>query len=68
VVAAPAAEPAPAGQTEIAATRRMYLAHAPLRAPEVANPDSESNRRILQTMVQKTLRAPAPAPASAVTP
>lgn len=40
---------------EVAATRRMYLAHAPLREREVADPDSETNRRILQTMVLKAL-------------
>jgi hypothetical protein len=46
----------PAGlPVEVEATRRMYLAHAPLRTPQVANPDSESNRRILQTMVAKAL-------------
>ncbi len=38
------------------ATRRMYAAHAPLRVPEVADPDSETNRQILQTMVQKALQ------------
>ncbi len=63
--APPAAPPAPAlapaQQARVEATQRMYLAHAPLRAPEVANPDSEANRRILQAMVMKTLR---PAPAS----
>lgn len=44
---------------ESIATRRMYMAHASLRTPEVSNPDSETNRRILQTMVTKALgRAP----------
>jgi hypothetical protein len=69
-VPAPAPE-APAGlPAEVEATRRMYLAHAPLRAPEVANPDSESNRRILQTMVAKALNPPKPAanPANARNP
>ena len=36
----------------------MYLAHAPLRTPEVADPDSDSNRKILQAMVEKGLRNP----------
>lgn len=40
---------------EVEGTRRMYVAHAPLRVPEVANPDSEANRMILQSMVQKAL-------------
>jgi hypothetical protein len=40
---------------EAVGTRRMYGAHAPLRTPAVANPDSEQNRRILQTMVTKAL-------------
>jgi hypothetical protein len=39
----------------MAATERMYLAHASLRTPEVADPDSASNRQILQTMVEKAL-------------
>lgn len=38
----------------------MFLAHAPLREPEVADPDSETNRRILEAMVTKALAAPAP--------
>jgi hypothetical protein len=56
--AAPA-NPAPVATTqpdEIAATRQMYAAHAPLRTPELADPDSEANRQILQTMVQKALQ------------
>lgn len=50
--------------SEIARTRRMYGAHAPLRVSEVANPDSVANRMVLQSMVQKALaRAQAePAP------
>jgi hypothetical protein len=36
-------------------TARMYMAHAPLRVPAVADPDSEENRRILETMVRKAL-------------
>jgi hypothetical protein len=38
----------------------MYLAHASLRVPEVADPDSVSNREILQTMLGKALGKPAP--------
>ncbi|MBI5422956.1 MAG: hypothetical protein HZA32_02640 [Opitutae bacterium] len=45
----------PATASEVQATRRMYAAHAPLRAPEVANPDSTANRAALQTMLQKSL-------------
>jgi hypothetical protein len=44
-----------ASSPEIVATRRMYGAHASLRTPEVANPDSAANRQILQTMVTKAL-------------
>lgn len=40
---------------EIAATARMYAAHESLRTPEEADPDSKSNKRILQTMVIKVL-------------
>lgn len=40
---------------EVAATRRMYGAHAPLRTPEVSDPDSEQNRLILELMVRKAL-------------
>lgn len=59
-------QPPPAARlsesTEVAATRRMYMAHAPLRAPEVADPDSKANRRILQTMVEKALTRVAASP------
>jgi hypothetical protein len=56
----PATPPPPAGEAmtpdrEVAATHRMYLAHAPLRTPEVADPDSKGNRQILQSMVTKAL-------------
>ena len=47
-------EPAPP-VNEPAATARMYAAHAPLRTGEVADPDSKTNRKILQTMVTKAL-------------
>jgi hypothetical protein len=40
---------------EVAATISMYAAHAPLRVPEVSNPDSAANLQILQTMVRKAL-------------
>jgi hypothetical protein len=74
----PAAAPAPAPEmkppaapvrvaenpAELAATARMYAAHAPLRVPEVADPDSATNKQILQTMVTKALAQPATAPAT----
>lgn len=48
---------------EAVGTRRMYAAHAPLRTPAVADPDSGQNRQILQTMVSKALaRATEPQP------
>jgi hypothetical protein len=40
---------------EVTGTRRMILAHAPLRDPRVANPDSVENRQVLQSMVAKAL-------------
>ena len=50
------AKPAsPANPAAMAATERMYLAHASLRMPEIADPDSASNRQILDTMVSKAL-------------
>ena len=63
ILLAPAATPSQpasaassaASTGEVAATRRMYGAHAPLRTQAVANPDSEQNRQILQTMVTKAL-------------
>lgn len=45
----------PADKPEVQATRRMYAAHAPLRTREVADPDSETNRAVVQTMLQKSL-------------
>ena len=62
----PAVSAAPTGQTasgpaapldtvETRATDRMIAAHAPLRAPAVADPDSPENRVILQTMLSKAL-------------
>ena len=54
--AAPAPEAAtPRSAVEMAGTERMVLAHAPLRTPEVADPDSAANRQILRTMVAKAL-------------
>lgn len=38
-----------------AATNRMVAAHASLRMPAAADPDSEANRRILRVMVGKAL-------------
>ena len=58
--ATPASAPADEGATmvrisEVDGTHRMIEAHAPLRSPEVANPDSTGNRRILQTMLSKAI-------------
>lgn len=72
---APLAVPAPASvpvdsarsRAALKASERMYAAHAPLRTAEVANPDSTTNRRILQTMVEKALAeqsGPADAPST----
>jgi hypothetical protein len=62
---APAAPAAPVqNSTELAASARMYAAHAPLRTPEVADPDSAANKRILGTMVAKMLAQPATSPTS----
>lgn len=36
-------------------TRRMIAAHAPLRIPAIADPDSVENKRILQAMIFKAL-------------
>lgn len=47
--------PGVVSNSEEAATRSMYAAHAPLRAPELADPDSAANLRILQTMVGKAI-------------
>jgi|GEM_PF-3778042 len=41
---------------EVVQTYQMYQAHAPLRTAEVADPDSRSNKRVLQTMMQKAAR------------
>ena len=48
---------------EFAATARMYAAHAPLRTPGVADPDSRANKEILETMLRKALAASARPPA-----
>lgn len=45
-----------------AAAARMYAAHAPLRTPGVADPDSAVNKRILHTMITKMLAQPAVPP------
>jgi len=60
VVATPAATqvtlaPAPGKPDEVAGTKRMYAAHAPLRTRSAVDPDSEQNRQVLQTMVTKAL-------------
>lgn len=60
---------APVSEAElrrVAPTAQMYAAHASLRAPEVADPDSKSNREILQTMVTKSLSVPPRAAQSSV--
>lgn len=49
-------------RAEVLASVRMYMAHAPLRAPAVANPDSPENREILNTMVLKALAGTAATP------
>jgi hypothetical protein len=55
----------PSATAEAIATAQMYAAHAPLRVPEVADPDSKTNREILQTMIRKAVAAPAtPSPQS----
>ncbi len=51
---------AAADSPEMAATIRMVSAHATLRSPEVADPDSDSNRRLLDVMLRKAL-VPRPA-------
>jgi hypothetical protein len=62
-------EPTIENDAEVAATSRMYIAHAPLREPTVADPDSEANRRILETMVLKALhRATQPTSEAAAAP
>lgn len=48
------ASPATVSPTELA-TERMIIAHAPLRKPALADPDSPENRQVLQTMLQKAL-------------
>lgn len=36
---------------EVLATRRMYSAHAPLREPEIDDPDSQENIAIMQQLI-----------------
>ncbi|GAB5561308.1 MAG: hypothetical protein SynsKO_29550 [Synoicihabitans sp.] len=43
---------------ELAATLKMINAHGPLRVPEVSDPGSVGNRRVLDAMVQKLLLSP----------
>lgn len=63
------ATPVSLAEQQIVGTHRMYLAHAPLRAAEIADPDSASNRRILQRMVSKALlRSAQPSIATSVKP
>lgn len=55
-----------ANNLELAATLKMIDAHQPLRVPEVSDPGSASNRRVLDALTQQLLltsgRSPAPAP------
>lgn len=66
LAAADSSQPLPPAinRDESVATARMYAAHAPLRAPEIADPDSESSRKILGTMVAKALAQSAAPPPS----
>src|SRR5688572_5336159 len=50
-----ASSPSTVSNAEVRATRAVYIAHAPLRTTEISNPDSEQNRQILQSMVEKAL-------------
>lgn len=52
--------------TQAQGTALMYLAHASLREPEEANPDSHTNQVILQTMLAKALNNAASAPSTSV--
>ncbi|WP_404424954.1 hypothetical protein [Nibricoccus sp. IMCC34717] len=45
-------------------TASMYAAHSPLRAKDLADPDSEINRKVLATMLEKSLTNPATPPPS----
>lgn len=40
---------------EVRATRRMYLAHASLREPEVSDPDSVENQIVMQRMIANSI-------------
>lgn len=51
---------------EVVGTERMIAAHAELRKPEVANPDSAGNRRVLDIMLRKALLRAETAPATHV--
>ena len=53
---------APLQPDGLESSARMYAAHAPLRTPEVADPDSATNKKIMQTMVLKALRTNTPEP------
>lgn len=64
---APAPRPAEQESANAAATERMIMAHASLRVPEIADPDSKSNREILGTMVAKALAEPMQPPPGAPT-
>lgn len=46
----------PDAEREVLATRMMFLAHEPLRAPSVDDPDSIENMRVAQQMITKAFR------------
>jgi hypothetical protein len=54
-VAGASAQQPPLPVSEVTATHQMIEAHAPLRTSEVADPDSATNRQVLQAMVTKAL-------------
>lgn len=55
-------------RSEAIGTAQMYAAHAPLRVPSLADPDSPENRFILYQMVTKALRRPSDVKNSQVQP
>lgn len=58
---APAAAPQDKLPEELIASLRMYGAHAPLRDPEVANPNSASNRAVLEQLLRLAYFSPSEA-------
>ncbi|MCH6257919.1 hypothetical protein MLD52_15275 [Puniceicoccaceae bacterium K14] len=47
-------QPSSLNQAQIE-SRRMYAAHAPLREPEIADPNSKTNQKIMQSMISKAI-------------